>query len=84
MASLAHVCASFLLAAFSAGSLISLSLTAFNKFMAEWGAGRVDVPDGTNVAVNLLLVLGMDVAMLYAASVSCTASTPTGRGTIRG
>ena len=69
MARLAHLCAGLLLAAFSLGSLISLSLAAFYKFMAEWNIGRFDMPDAINMAVNVLLVLAMDIAMLYAASV---------------
>lgn len=69
MARLAHVCAGLLLFAFSLGSLISISGTAFYRFLAEWDAGHADVPDAISLAVNVLLVLAADVALLYAASV---------------
>lgn len=68
MASLAHLCAGLLLAAFSLGSLISISQVAFYRFLAEWSAGRFDVPDAISLAVNLLLVLSADIGLLYAAS----------------
>lgn len=69
MARLAHICAGLLLFAFSLGSLISISGAAFYRFLAEWDAGRADVPDAISLAVNVLLVLAADVALLYAASV---------------
>lgn len=69
MANLAHVCAGLLLTAFSLGSLIGISGAAFFRFLAEWNAGTFDMPDALSMAVNLLLVLCADVAMLYAASV---------------
>ena len=69
MARLAHICAGLLLAAFSLGSLISISATAFFRFLAEWNASTFDLPDAISLVVNLLLVLAADVALLYAASV---------------
>lgn len=69
MARLAHIAAGLLLVAFSAGSLLSISHAAFLAFLAQWDAGRLDVPDGISLVVNLLLVLAADVALLYAASV---------------
>lgn len=69
MARLAHIAAGALLVAFSAGSLLSISHAAFVQFLAAWGKGQADVPDGISLVVNLLLVLAADVALLYAASV---------------
>jgi hypothetical protein len=69
MARLAHVAAGALLVAFSAGSLLSISHAAFVAFLAAWGQGQADIPDGISLIVNLLLVLAADVALLYAASV---------------
>lgn len=68
MASLAHICAGLLLAAFSAGSLISISYAAFERFLLQWAAGAFDLPDAISLAVNALLVLAADVGLLYAAS----------------
>lgn len=69
MARLAHIAAGLLLAAFSAGSLVSISHAAFIAFLAALGAHQADIPDAISLAVNLLLVLAADVALLYAASV---------------
>lgn len=69
LAGLAHVCAGVLVVLFSLGSLISLSAEAFNTVLASWRAGALDVPAAISVAVSTLLVVAMDTAMLYAASV---------------
>ncbi|MGZ6321722.1 MAG: hypothetical protein ACXWQR_20770 [Ktedonobacterales bacterium] len=69
MARFAHWSAGALLVAFSLGSLLSISHAAFITFLAEWNAGRFDIPDGISLVVNVLLVLACDVGLLYAASV---------------
>lgn len=69
LAGWANKLATMLLAVFSTASLLSLSLAAFNTFMAQLAAGRLDIPDALSVLLNLLLVLAMDMAMFYAASV---------------
>lgn len=69
LAGLAHVCAGVLVLLFSLGSLISLSADAFNTVLVSWHRGGLDVPAAISVAVSTLLVLAMDTAMLYAASV---------------
>lgn len=69
MALLAHMCAAALLLAFSLGSLVSLSLQAFTAVLAGLQRGTLDVPDAITVAVSVFLVVAMDVAMLYAATV---------------
>jgi hypothetical protein len=68
MAHLAHLCAGLLLAAFSLGSLISISQAAFYRFLGQWNSGTFDLPDAISLAVNVLLVLAADVGLLYAAS----------------
>lgn len=69
LANWANRLATMLLAVFSTASLLSLSLAAFNTFMAQLAAGHLDIPDALSVLLNLLLVLAMDMAMFYAASV---------------
>ncbi|HZC08368.1 MAG TPA: hypothetical protein VE338_22235 [Ktedonobacterales bacterium] len=69
LASWANRLATVLLAVFSTASLLSLSLAAFNTFMAQLAVGHLDIPDALSVLLNLLLVLAMDMAMFYAASV---------------
>ena len=65
----AHTCAFALLVLFSLGSLAALSGEALAQLLAEWQRGQVDVPATINVAVSGLLVLYMDVAALYGASI---------------
>jgi len=70
MAMLAHLCAFLLIILFSLGSLVSLSGDALASILRAWHAsGALDVPAAISVAVSTLLVLAMDVAMVYAASV---------------
>ena len=69
LAGLAHLCAGVLILLFSLGSLISLSAAAFNTVLTSWQHGRLDIPAAISVAVSTLLVLAMDTAMLYSASV---------------
>ena len=69
LATLAHLCAGVLIFLFSLGSLISLSAQAFTTVLASWDRGALDIPAAISVGVSTLLVLAMDTAMLYAASV---------------
>ncbi len=70
MARLAHLCAFLLIILFSAGSLVSLSGEALASILRQWqSGGALDIPAAISVAVSTLLVLAMDVAMIYAASV---------------
>ena len=64
MARLAHICAALLLTAFSLGSLVSISAVPFFRFLRT-----PNLPDAISIAVNVLLVIAADVALLYAASV---------------
>src|SRR5262245_14537887 len=68
MARLAHVCASLMLVLFSAGSLVALGGDALLSVMDGAQQGHVDIPAAISLGVSTLLVLCMDVAMLYAAS----------------
>jgi hypothetical protein len=68
MARLAHVCASLMLVLFSAGSLVALGGDALLNVLDGAQQGHVDVPAVISLGVSTLLVLCMDVAMLYAAS----------------
>jgi hypothetical protein len=68
MARLAHVCASLMLVLFSAGSLVALGGDALLSVLDGGQQGHVDVPAAISLGVSTLLVLCMDVAMLYAAS----------------
>jgi hypothetical protein len=68
MARLAHVCASLMLVLFSAGSLVALGGDALLSVLDGAQQGHVDVPAAISLGVSTLLVLCMDVAMLYAAS----------------
>jgi hypothetical protein len=68
MARLAHVCASLMLVLFSAGSLVALGGDALLRVLDSAQQVHVDVPAAISLGVSTLLVLCMDVAMLYAAS----------------
>jgi hypothetical protein len=68
MARLAHVCASLMLVLFSAGSLVALGGDALLSVLDGAQQGHADVPAAISLGVSTLLVLCMDVAMLYAAS----------------
>jgi hypothetical protein len=68
MARLAHVCASLMLVLFSAGSLVALGGDALLSVLDGAQLGHVDLPAVISLGVSTLLVLCMDVAMLYAAS----------------
>ena len=68
MARLAHVCASLMLVLFSAGSLVALGGDALLSVLDGAHQGQVDLPAAISLGVSTLLVLCMDVAMLYAAS----------------
>jgi hypothetical protein len=68
MARLAHVCASPMLVLFSAGSLVALGGDALLSVPDGAQHGHVDPPAAISLGVSTLLVLCMDVAMLYAAS----------------
>jgi hypothetical protein len=68
MARLAHVCASLMLVLFSAGSLVALGGDALLSVFAGVQQGHVDLPAAISLGVSTLLVLCVDVAMLYAAS----------------
>jgi hypothetical protein len=68
MARLAHVCASLMLLLFSAGSLVALGGDALLSVFSGAQSGRIDLPAAISLGVSTLLVLCMDVAMLYAAS----------------
>jgi hypothetical protein len=69
MARLAHICASLMLVLFSAGSLVALGGDALLSVLNGAQHGHVDVPAAISLGVSTLLVLCMDVAMLYAASI---------------
>jgi hypothetical protein len=66
MALVAHVCASLML--FSAGSLVALGGDALISVLDGAQQGHVELPAAISLGVSTLLVLCMDVAMLYAAS----------------
>jgi len=68
MARLAQVCASLMLILFSAGSLVALGGDALLHVSNGVQQGHVDLPAVISLGVSTLLVLCMDVAMLYAAS----------------
>jgi hypothetical protein len=68
MARLAHICASLMLVLFSAGSLVALGGDALLSVLDGAQQGHVDLPAAISLGVSTLLVLCMDVAMLYAAS----------------
>lgn len=68
MARLAHICASLMLALFSAGSLVALGGDALLSVLDGAQQGHADAPAVISLGVSTLLVLCMDVAMLYAAS----------------
>jgi hypothetical protein len=68
MARLAHVCASLMLVLFSAGSLVALGGDTLLSVLDGARQGHVDLPAAISLGVSTLLVLCMDVAMLYAAS----------------
>jgi hypothetical protein len=68
MARLAHLCASLMLVLFSAGSLVALGGDALLSVLDDVHLGHVDLPAAISLGVSALLVLCMDVAMLYAAS----------------
>ena len=68
MARLAHICASLMLVLFSAGSLVALGGDALLSVLDSAQRGQVDLPAAISLGVSTLLVLCMDVAMLYAAS----------------
>jgi hypothetical protein len=68
MARLAHICASLMLVLFSAGSLVALGGDALLSVIDGAQQGHVDLPAAISIGVSTLLVLCIDVAMLYAAS----------------
>src|SRR5262245_64806075 len=68
MARLAHICASLMLVLFSAGSLVALGGDALLSVLDGAQQGHADLPAAISLGVSTLLVLCMDVAMLYAAS----------------
>jgi hypothetical protein len=68
MARLAHICASLMLVLFSAGSLVALGGEALLSVLDGAQQGHVDLPAAISLGVSTLLVLCIDVAMLYAAS----------------
>src|SRR4249919_1034616 len=68
MARLAQVCAALMLVLFSAGSLVALGGDALLSVLDGAQQGHVDVSAVISLGVSTLLVLCMDVAMLYAAS----------------
>jgi len=68
MARLAHACASLMLVLFSLGSLVALGGDALLSVLDGVQDGRVELPAAISLGVSTLLVLCMDVAMLYAAS----------------
>jgi hypothetical protein len=68
MARLAHACASLMLVLFSLGSLVALGGDALLSVLDGAQQGHVDLPAAISLGVSTLLVLCMDVAMLYAAS----------------
>jgi hypothetical protein len=68
IARLAHLCASLMLVLFSAGSLEALGGDALLSILDGAQQGHVELPAAISLGVSTLLVLCMDVAMLYAAS----------------
>jgi hypothetical protein len=69
MARLAHACAFLLIVLFSAGSLVALGADALAAIQSQWERdGGLNVPATIALGVSTLLVLCMDVAMVYAAS----------------
>src|SRR5262245_54749361 len=68
MARLAHIFASLMLVLFSAGSLVALGGDALLSVLDGAQRGHVDLPAAISLGVSTLLVLCMDVAMFYAAS----------------
>jgi methionine-rich copper-binding protein CopC len=69
MARMAHACAFLLIVLFSAGSLVALGADALAAIQAQWERdGGLNIPAAIALGVSTLLVLCMDVAMVYAAS----------------
>jgi len=68
MSWLAHICASLMLALFSAGSLVALGGDALLRVLDGAQQGHMDLPAAISHGVSTLLALCMDVAMLSAAS----------------
>src|SRR5215831_9912305 len=68
MARLTHGCASLMLVLFSAGSLVALGGDALFGLLDGAQQGQVDLPAAISLGVSTRLMLCMDVAMLYAAS----------------
>ncbi|HEY1390334.1 MAG TPA: hypothetical protein VGF38_17490 [Ktedonobacterales bacterium] len=69
LARLAHACAFLLIVLFSAGSLVALGADALAAIQAQWERdGGLNIPATIALGVSTLLVLCMDVAMVYAAS----------------
>jgi hypothetical protein len=68
MARLAHICAALMLVLFSAGSLAALGGDALLSVLDGAQQGHIDLPAAISLGVSTRLVLCMDVAMLYAAS----------------
>ncbi|HEU5441492.1 MAG TPA: hypothetical protein VFU88_19565 [Ktedonobacterales bacterium] len=69
LASLAHVAALALVVLFSLGSLLALSHDALNALQHDWQqTGTVNLTAAISAAVSTLLVVCMDTAMLYAAT----------------
>jgi hypothetical protein len=68
MARLGHSSAFLMVLLFSIGSLVSLGGDALASVTAGIQAGRLDIPAAISLGVSTLLVLCMDVAVLYAAS----------------
>jgi hypothetical protein len=69
MARMAHACAFLLIVLFSAGSLVALGADALAAIQTQWERdGGLNIPATIALGVSTLLVLCMDVAMVYAAS----------------
>ncbi|HEY7092738.1 MAG TPA: hypothetical protein VH393_06145 [Ktedonobacterales bacterium] len=69
IARLAHACAFLLIVLFSAGSLVALGADALAAIQSQWERdGGLNIPATIALGVSTLLVLCMDVAMVYAAS----------------
>lgn len=69
LARIAHLAAFALIILFSIGSLLGLSHSALTTLQQQWQTGHtIDIPSALAAAINGLLVLVMDTALLYAAS----------------
>ena len=68
MARIAHICATFMVALFSLGSLVALSGDAFSAIVITVQHGGIpSIPQAISIAVSTLMVVCCDIGLIYAA-----------------